>query len=191
VRGRAKAYGQDFDEIIDQFFGEIRKKGIQKLIIDVRGNEGGNNPEKLYSYIAKQNSRNPDAKRDDKNAYITPARNNFEGQVIVLANERSISAQETFVSIFKNNKRGFIVGQATPGCFKGLCGGKKHRLVMPNSRFEIRIPMHASPRTYDAQVNYTEGEGFPPDFRIEEKIKDILEGKDAMKEFAVGLIKKD
>jgi len=188
VKGRAKAYNQDFDKFNDQVFSEILKKGIQKLIIDVRGNEGGNNPEKLYSYIARQNSRNPDAKRNEKNAFVMPARTNFEGRVIVLANERSISAQETFVSIFKTNQRGFIVGRATPGCFKGLCGGKKHKLVLPNSRFEIQIPMYASPRTYDVQVNYKEGEGFPPDFDIEEQINDVLEGKDAAKEFAIKLI---
>lgn len=188
VRGRAKAYGQDFDKLIEQFFVEIRNKGIRKLIIDVRGNEGGNKPEKLYSYVAKQNSRNPDARRNDKNAYITPARANFAGQVIVLANERSISAQETFVSVFKNNKRGFIVGRATPGCYRGLCGGKKHKLVMPNSRFEIRIPMNASPRIFDYQTNYKEGEGFTPDFRVEEDVNDILEGKDAIKSYALKLI---
>jgi hypothetical protein len=189
VRGRAKEYGQDFDKLMVQFFGEVRTKGIQKLIIDVRGNEGGNNPEKLYSYIAKERSRNPDVRPNDKNAYITPVGNNFEGQVIVLANERSISAQETFVSIFKNNNRGYIVGRATPGCFKGLCGGKKHKVVLPNSGFEIRIPMHASPRFYADPAKYKEGEGFAPDFNVEENLEDILDGKDTQKEFAIGLIK--
>jgi hypothetical protein len=93
VRGRAKIYNQDFDKLINQYFEEINKRGIKKLIIDVRGNEGGNNPEKLYSYLAKVDA--PSKESNTKSIGIRPSKNSFEGPVIVLANERSISAQET------------------------------------------------------------------------------------------------
>jgi hypothetical protein len=157
------------------------------LIIDVRGNEGGNNPEKLYSYIAQEK---PASKEQNETMKIRPSRNSFKGSVIVLANERSISAQETFVSIFKYYKRGLIVGSATPGCFKGLCGGKKHKLVLPNSKFEILIPMHASKGIHDYGLNLKPGEGFPPDFHIKDNIDDIVQGRDAAMIFALDLIQK-
>jgi C-terminal processing protease CtpA/Prc len=182
VRGRAKSHNQDFDKLIDQYFADIRRNGIQKLIIDVRGNEGGNKPEKLYSYIAKANAEGKDG--------IRPAKNNFEGEVIVLANRRSISAQETFVSIFKKNKRGVTVGEATAGCVKGLCGGKKHKTVLPNSGFEILIPTHASANPDYTGADARTGEGFAPDFPVEENIDTILAGRDTTLAVAIELLKK-
>jgi hypothetical protein len=185
VRDRAKSYHQDFDKLIDEYFEEIGKKKIRKLIIDVRGNEGGNKPEKLYSYVAF-----PNHSRQKGNFSVTPAKNHFEGRVIVLANERSISAEETFVSIFKYYKRGLIVGRSTPGCFKGLCGGKKHALTLPNSRFKILIPTHPSLGIYGENTELKPGEGYPPDFLIEESINGIVENKDDTMIFALDLIQK-
>lgn len=183
-KGRYKAYKQDFDELIDQYFEEISKKGLRNLIIDVRGNEGGNNPEKLYSYIARDGEYNTDSPGNA--SIIVPAKkNNFQGRVIVLANQRTISAQETFVSIFQNNKRGLTVGESTAGCYKGLCGGKKHRLRLPNSRHEIRIPLHPSFRTYKGSVNYAEGQGLPPDLEVAEDIDALLGGRDLAMEVAL------
>jgi C-terminal processing protease CtpA/Prc len=187
-KGRFKAYHQDFDKTIDQYFEQIRKKGTENLIIDVRGNEGGNNPEKVYSYIAGKNSISTDSHNNGKKT-ILPAKNSFQGKVIILANERSISAQETFVSIFQNNKRGLTIGRSTPGCYKRLCGGKKRRLVLPNSRHEIRIPLNASYRTYKDKVDYIEGEGLPPDIKVEENIDDILKGKDSAIELAISKLR--
>jgi hypothetical protein len=40
-KGRFKQYQQDFDKLIAQYFEEIRTRGVQNLIIDLRGNEGG------------------------------------------------------------------------------------------------------------------------------------------------------
>jgi hypothetical protein len=184
---RHKQFDQDFNKLIDQYFIDINGKGIQNLIIDVRGNEGGNGPEKLYSYIARENEKSTDSSPK----IIFPTRNNFKGKVIVLANERSISAQETFVSIFLDNKRGMIIGQSTAGCYRGLTGGKKHRLILPNSRHNIWIPMYASKRTYTNKLNCKEGEGLPPDFKVEENINAILAGKDLALELTLDKIKND
>lgn len=186
-RGRYKLYQQDRDKILDQYFETIQSKAIEKLIIDVRGNEGGNDPEQLYSYIARQNERSTD-RPGGRNEIIHPKESAFQGDVIVIANQKTISAQETFVSIFKENDRGMTIGRPTAGCFKGLCGGKKHRLKLPNSRHEIRIPMYASFRTYSQEVNYREGEGLPPDLIVEEKIEDILADKDTALELALNII---
>jgi C-terminal processing protease CtpA/Prc len=182
---RYKQYHQDFDKLIAQYFEEIHTRGIQNLIIDLRGNEGGNNPEKLYSYIAREN----DKSTEESGNLISQAKNPFRGNVLVLTNERSISAQETFVSIFKNNNRGLTLGQPTSGSYDGLCGGNKRKVLMPNSRFEIRIPLHASLRTYVSASNYNKGEGFPPDIKVSENINDFLSGKDLALELALDKIK--
>ena len=185
TKGRYKAYQQDFDRMINQYFEEIKKRRIKDLVIDVRGNEGGNNPELIYSYIANENDENINGSKKA----LSQNKNAFDGDVVVLMNERSISAQETFVAIFQNNKRGLTIGQSTPGCYKGLCAGNKHRLVLSNSRHEIRIPLHASFRTYKYTVDYIEGQGFPPDIKVEESIDDIFKGKDSAMELALTKLK--
>jgi hypothetical protein len=50
--------------------------------------------------------------------------------------------------------------------------------------------MHASLRTYTSKLNYKDGEGFPPDLKVEENINDILAGKDLAIELALDKIKK-
>jgi hypothetical protein len=184
TKGRYKLYNQDFDELIDQYFKEIREKGIQNLILDIRGNEGGNQPEKLYSYLMKAEGIGTNG-QDHK---IKPAKINFAGNVIVLANEKSISAQEIFVSIFKYYNRGLTIGRPTAGCSKYLCGGNKHKLVLPHSKFEINIPLH-SYTLYNSSENHKKGEGYPPDFIVEESISDLLEGKDSAMELAFDKIR--
>jgi hypothetical protein len=96
-RGRYVQYKQDFNKLIEQYFKEIQTKAIRNLIIDVRGNEGGNNSDKVYSYIAREHDHNTDG--TEFNILKTIPR--FSGDVIVLTNERTISAQESLVSIFK------------------------------------------------------------------------------------------
>jgi hypothetical protein len=184
-RGRHKAYKQDFDKLLGQYFEDIKRRRTNNLVLDLRGNEGGNNPEKLYSYIANENDKNIDGSKNP----ISQEKNAFRGNVVVLMNEKSISAQETFVSIFKNNDRGLTIGRSTPGSYNGLCGGKKRKVLLLNSRFEIQIPLHTSTWTYSRPVNYHVGEGFPPDFEVDESIDDILSAKDPAMELALNKIK--
>jgi C-terminal processing protease CtpA/Prc len=145
-----------------------------------------NNPEKVYSYIARENDKSTEVSAKP----IPQARDLFRGNVLVLTNERSISAQEAFVSIFKNNERGLTIGQPTAGSYDGLCGGSKRKVVLPNSRFEIQIPLHSSRRTYVNGGNYNIGEGFPPDIKITESIDSFLSGKDLALEMALDQISK-
>jgi hypothetical protein len=185
-KGRYKSYQQDFDQLVAQYFKEIREKKVIKLIIDVRGNEGGNQPERLYSYLAKEDTMQTHSRN---NYHPKQVRNKFEGSAIVLANERSISAQEGFVSLFKNGNRGLIIGRPTPGCARYLCGGNKHKLVLLNSRFEINIPMHATIRTDSVSLRLKMGAGYSPDFRVDENIDALLERRDVVMEFALRKIK--
>jgi len=40
------------------------------------------------------------------------------------------------------------------------------------------------------EVKYTDGQGYPPDFKVDVKIEDLIEGKDVVMEFALDRIKK-
>jgi len=177
TKGRYEFYHQDFDQLLDQYFTEVRREGIKRLVIDLRGNEGGNRPEKLFSYVALSEDKEKEAK------------NCFKGEVIVLTNERSISAMEKFVSMFKYHHRGLTIGQATPGSANGLCGGNKHKLVLPHSRLELSIPLHKTLFDNATGAAPKQGEGYPPDFTISETIDDFLQKKDRVMEAALGKFK--
>lgn len=183
-KGRYKMYDQDYDKLLVQYFQQIRTQNIKGLIIDLRGNEGGNNPEKLYSYIARKGDRSTNASRD----LIPPNKLAFTGEVIILTNERSISAQETFASIFRINSRGLIIGRHTAGSYEGLCSGNKRKIVLRNSMFEIHIPLHASYRSYSTPTTYKQGVGIPTDVEVDETIDDILAGIDLPMEVALDRI---
>jgi hypothetical protein len=181
---RYKIYKQEFETTLAKYFQEINQTGLKGLIIDLRGNEGGNNPETVYSYIARPGDK--DVSGADKD--IAPSKNAFDGHTIVLMNERSISSQEIFVAIFRNNHRGLTIGRATPGSDNGLCGGNKKRIVLPNSHFEINIPLHASTWTFIGKFNHQPGQGFAPDIRVDETIEDLLSGKDVPMQVALKTI---
>lgn len=183
-KGRYKMYHQDFEETLAKYFKEIKEKGTRKVVIDLRGNEGGNKPELIYSYIARPGDRNVNASND----FFKPPKDAFQGHAIVLTNERSISSQETFVSIFKNNNRGLTIGRPTSGSYNGLCGGNKRKIMLPASHFEIHIPLHASNWTYTKDINYQVGNGFPPDVQVDESIDDILAGRDSAMQVALDKI---
>lgn len=185
-KGRYKMYQQDFEATLAKYFKEIGEKEIKNLIIDLRGNEGGNNPELIYSYIVKPGDRNVKGSAD----YIKPAKEIFQGPVVVLMNEKSISSQETFVAIFKNNDRGLTIGRQTSGSYNGLCGGNKRKIVLPNSRFEINIPLHVENWTFNNATHYQEGQGFPPDIQVDESIDDMLAGIDSVMQVALDRISK-
>ena len=51
--------------------------------------------------------------------------------------------------------------------------------------------MYASMRTYTNNLNCKEGEGFPPDFKVEENINAILAGTDLALELTLDKIRND
>jgi hypothetical protein len=182
---RCDMYGQDFDKLLAQYFEEIAKRETKNLIIDIRGNEGGNNPEQVYAYIAREGDKSIDGSAKS----IVPTSPIFRGKVILLMNERSISSLEVFAGTFINNNRGLTIGHSTPGSFNGLCGGNKRKIILSNSKFEIQIPLHASTWTFTRAFDLKVGEGFSPDIKIEENIDDILAGKDQAMELALRKLK--
>jgi len=140
----------------------------------------------LFSYLKGNESKSIDAKKNwyDK---IKPAKITFSGQVMVLTDQNSISAQEMFVSIFKYYQRGLTIGSSTAGCFKGLCGGKKYNLTLPNSKFRLSIPRHQT-NYISFSTSYQEGEGYPPDIHVNVKVEDLIKDKDGILQYALNRI---
>jgi len=219
----------DWKTDIANKFRDIRsKQGIKNLIIDIRGNEGGNGEirDLILSYITPKQIRGeydaklcyrslnvPDSllphlttwdkhfkdpkdpgkyfmneiglyeKKDaEASEPIFPAPDRFAGQVYLLTDAINSSSTFDMAWAFQANKLGIIIGEPTGGTKQGLNGGQMFFLTLPNSKFEIDLPI---------QHYYHKGypdEGVIPEYVVRTSPDDIRDKRDRQMEFALQLI---
>jgi hypothetical protein len=115
--------GEHFSQFLDSAFRDINSKGAQRLLIDLRGNQGGNdeNGALLYRFLtAKQfkyyASLASTTRIFPENAHPNlptqyPKENNFGGKVYLLTDGRSFSATAEFAAVAKTNHRCNLLGK--------------------------------------------------------------------------------
>lgn len=75
---------------------------------------------------------------------VEPLANNFTGQAYVISDASNASAAFQFVRSVRDNRLGTLVGQESGGNRQGINGGDYIFLRLPNSHFEIDIPLFYS-----------------------------------------------
>ena len=154
------------------------------LIIDIRGNHGGffdvrkavaetlvKDRVLFWRYQGRDKTRE---------VYLEPADSVYEGPVVVMVDQLSVSSAEEFSGGLKAIKRATIVGERTPG-------------VVVTANFE-KLPNGATflyPKawTITADGMVLEGHGVIPDVEIILDRNELLQGKDSQLEAAVRFIK--
>lgn len=115
-------YGSRFSilrDFIDDSFKQIKDKNCKSLIIDVRGNGGGNSwgASHLLQYLAKKPFTYfivaPD--NSPKLKPLNPFENRFKGHVYFLTDGRAGSTTGQLLAIAKHNKIGIIIGEESNG----------------------------------------------------------------------------
>lgn len=113
-------FAQDTTSEVLKALGELRREGMQGLILDLRNNSGGYleeavgicslflPPGELVCYTEGRT-----AERRDYRAAKVPGR--WEGPLVVLVNERSASASEIVSGALQDHGRATIVGRKTYG----------------------------------------------------------------------------
>lgn len=146
-------------EFIKSYYGQIRKDG---LIVDIRGNTGGNISQMVLERLLRPHY---------SNGYVTGEAHArtypwgggaevFTGQLIVIANERTLSDGDTFAWTFKQTGSGSIVGRRTKGGTVGI--GFTGTLLDGG---DVRVPQFA---LADTEGNWiVEGRGVDPDIDVE------------------------
>lgn len=113
---------------------------------------------------------------------ILPKPNRFAGKVYLLTDAVNSSATFDMAWTFQANNLGTIIGEPTGGTKRGLNGGQMFFLTLPNSKFEIDLPI---------QHFYHKGfpdEGVIPDYIVRTTRKDIQNQKDRQLGFALSKI---
>lgn len=138
-----------FDDAYGVFFQEVKEKGIENVIIDLRGNGGGNSQVfyELLKYFPCSSYRIQKSFYRYGPFLLTSSsimENNtyselvFHGNVYVLTSVSTFSAAMDGADIIQGNHLGKIVGQSS-GNAPTSCSDIIH-FVLPNSKLSVFVP---------------------------------------------------
>ena len=153
-------------EFIKWYYPQMRKEG---LIVDVRGNGGGNVSQMLIERLSRKLlgtrfSRNSEDFRTYPNEV-------FLGHMVCLVSENSASDGDIFAARFKQAGLGPLIGKRSWG---GVIGITSHGPLMDGG--DVRVPEFA---TNDIDGSWIiEGHGVDPDIVVENDPASLLAGRD-------------
>ncbi len=169
---------------------ELREKGIESMIVDLRNNPGGLLSSAIEisdmflaeGIIVSTKGRDPAQNQVFKASGLTEVP---EIPLIVMVNEGSASGSEIFAGAIKDNKRGILVGQKTFG--KGSV--QTVRELPEGAGIRITTALYYTP-----EGGSIHEEGIVPDEEVESiditpqeiKAMETLEDLDLVKKFADG-----
>jgi hypothetical protein len=181
-----------FRSFIDSTFEAIHEKGVDNLIIDLRGNDGGDPfcASYLLSYIAHTAVPYFAESYGKYAALAEPialAERSFRGNLYMLIDGGIFSTTGHLCSLLKYHKIGTFVGTETGSTF--TCTGNVRYINLKNTRLILGT---ARKQRYSAAVqNMDRTRGILPDYRVEQSQHDLMEGKDTILDFALDLIDSD
>jgi C-terminal processing protease CtpA/Prc len=195
---RLRQTSEDFVRFLRVSFKEIKSQKVEKLIIDLRNNSGGDdqNGALLYSYLTnsrfryfasiKSNTKKFSIKDHPGLGVQEPSLESFKGKVLFIINGLSFSTTSDFCAIAKSENRGIFVGEETGGGYYGNTSGETFRTTLPNSKINIAIPKYKYSNAVK-KARYQD-RGVIPDYVVIPSISDVIIGKDVQLEYALGLI---
>jgi len=175
-----------FASFLEKNFAKINESSIQNLIIDIRGN-GGGDPHaawKLMQYLIEK----PTVYFGDVPGYsflkrpVHPIDGRFEGNVTLLVDGMIGSTSGHFAGLVKYHKLAKFVGSDTGATY--FCSGNPKSFTLDNSKIAIRVGQRAY---YTAVEGMEKGKPIKPDHFFKPSLEDIIEGKDSTLEFALSL----
>ena len=160
-------------EFIKYFYGQIRKDG---LIIDVRGNGGGNVSAMLIERLSRELLGTRFSRtEDDVGTYPTTV---FAGHLVALLDEDSASDGDIFPYRFKKAGLGPLIGKRSWG---GVVGITNRGPLIDGGT--VNVPEFG---TNDSDGSWViEGYGVEPDIEVENDPKSVIAGQDPQLERAI------
>jgi len=177
-----------FTKFLDSSFSEIKNKNIRNLILDLRGNDGGDPfcAVPLFSYLEYEPVKYFAEEYGRYSEFAKPiplAENHFTGSLYTIIDKYCGSTNGHFCSLLKYHKIGTLVGSEGGSTFK--CNAKVDEFVLKNTHMIVNIAC----QTYSAAVkDMDKTKGVEPDYKVEQTYKDFLNGKDTVMEFTLNQI---
>lgn len=189
--------GEDLREQFDRIYKQL--KSSSALIIDVRGNVGGNTGAGMYilQHLARESFQGSSwaistyvppiysaGKETDwhEATVIHPieGKDIYSNPVVVLTDEGTFSAGEDFCVAFRNMKRGKLIGTTTGGST-----GNPMEITLPG---DVHAMICTKKDTYPDGSIFV-GVGIIPDVEVKETVESFIQERDPVLEKAVQLLK--
>ncbi|MBE9511627.1 MAG: hypothetical protein IMY71_12185 [Bacteroidetes bacterium] len=178
-----------FTNFIDSCFNVIHEKKIKNLILDLRGNDGGDPfcAVPLFSYLESKPLPYFAETYGKYSAFAKPiprAEKAFEENLLILLDGRCFSTNGHFCALLKYHRIGRFLG--TPGGATYKCNaGKNTNVDLKNTH----IMLYFGRSSYAAAVQgMDKTKPIMPDVKVHETYRDFLDGRDVFIETALRLI---
>ncbi|MBO2012103.1 S41 family peptidase [Hymenobacter negativus] len=180
-------------KLLDTLFPKLNK--AQSLLIDVRDNIGGNDEfgfelagrftgqkvKAMYKQTRKRGGGYEELEAPET-WYIEPRGPvPYAGPVVLLTNDKTVSAGDVFALIMKELPRTQLIGENTRGIYSDMYG-----FTLPN-KWLISL---SNQRYYNAQKVCYEGTGTPVDVTVKNTRQDLTRGADPVVTRALAELKK-
>ena len=153
-------------EFIKWYYPQLRKEG---LVVDVRGNGGGNVSQMLIERLSRKLLGTRYSRTNEE--FRTYPNEVFLGHLVCLVSENSASDGDIFAARFKQAGLGPLIGKRSWG---GVIGITSHGPLMDGG--DVRVPEFA---TNDVDGSWIiEGHGVDPDIVVENDPESVLAGRD-------------
>jgi C-terminal processing protease CtpA/Prc len=178
-----------FYTYIDEAFSRMEQEKIMNLILDVRGNTGGDPfcAAHLLSYLEEAPVvyfSKPYGEYFTLTKPVPLHQNHFKGEFITLIDGGGLSTTGHFLSLLKFHKFGKLVGEETGATY--TCNDASRSYTLKNTR----IQGHIASRTFATVVRDLPGDrGIIPDHQVVQTPEDIAEGVDTVMEYALNMFK--
>jgi hypothetical protein len=177
----------DFEKFFDQAFDAMQETGAKALILDLRGNWGGD-PE-AASYLFARLIREPEPYFAEGTPLygpltraLPPAQNAFSGRLIVLTDGACFSSTGHLCSLLRFHGLGTFLGEETGGSWATTDSSADYPLRRTGMR------LRSSNAVYRTAVSgLPPGRGIVPDEEVEPGIEDLIAGRDPVMERALSL----
>lgn len=175
-----------FTNFIDSCFKVIKDRDVENLILDLRGNDGGDPfcAAPLFSYLQPEPLPYFSEPYGKYSALATPLllpENHFSGNLITLMDGRCFSTNAHFCSLIKYHQIGTIVGTPSGGTY--TCNAGKNGVgILKNTG----IQLYFGRSSFSTAVKgMDKSKPILPDVFINETYQDFLENRDVFIEKAL------
>lgn len=188
IRFFANEKDNKFKPFLHEFFNQLKKRNINKLVIDLRGNYGGDSfmAKELLSYLSEKELVYFDGDLPflyrllgfKKN--VVPKESLFNKDVAVLTDGACFSTTAHLCSLIQYHNLGILIGSESGGSY--VCTDSSRDIVLKNTHLRL----HYSTLTFKVKIeDMSENRGVNPDISISPAIEELLNNKDAVMDAAL------
>lgn len=181
---------EDYYTFFKEFFEKVSENKIESVILDLRGNGGGDPriTSNLFSYLAKYEQ--PYFDSDAPNSYygltdtVYRSEPHYDKDIYTLIDGVSFSSTGHLLALMKYQNIGYFIGEESGGSY--ACSDSSSNHLLSNTG----IILQTSEEIWKVKVeNIDHGHGIIPDSKVSMTIEDYIAKKDIIMDYTVAMIK--